>query len=207
MADGKLKHVPPGWKYNPAAWSQRLPIVGLALVGAGIATYLSLYQYGVTDAAWDPLFGSDEPGRNGTEAILMSYLSFPFVNLFGWTWMPFHITDAALGASAYLLDAISGVWGSTKRWRTMPWVVVIFSILVGPLGAVSLALVISQPVIEGNWCMLCLASAVVSAAMIPPAMDETLASVQYLKRAKDDPNRSAWKAFWGIEEDGKVHAW
>ncbi len=31
---------PRNWSYNPSGWSQRLPIVGLALVGFGIASYL-----------------------------------------------------------------------------------------------------------------------------------------------------------------------
>jgi hypothetical protein len=30
--------LPPGWEYNPASWSQRLPIIGLALLGFGIAS-------------------------------------------------------------------------------------------------------------------------------------------------------------------------
>ena len=29
---------PPGWTYNPSDWSQRLWIVGIALVGFGIST-------------------------------------------------------------------------------------------------------------------------------------------------------------------------
>jgi hypothetical protein len=35
--------------------------------------------------------------------------------------------------------------------------------------------------------------------MIGPAMDEFLASLQYLKRQKA-AGRSVWKAFWGIGE-------
>lgn len=37
---------PPGWTKNPSSLRERLPIVALALVGTGIATYLSLYQLG-----------------------------------------------------------------------------------------------------------------------------------------------------------------
>lgn len=200
--------IPEGWSRNPATWSQRLPIVGLALVGFGIATYLALWQYDVFADAWEPLFEREGHGRNGTEKILDSRLSYPFKRLLGWEWMPFRISDAALGAFAYLLDAITGLWGGTQRWRRMPWIVVIFAILVGPLGAVSVALVISQPLIEGTWCTLCLASAVVSALMIGPAMDEALASCQHLKRAADDPERSFWKTFWGYDEEaGKWHFW
>ena len=107
--------VPPGWDYNPAAWSQRLPIVALALVGAIVAGYLALFQYGVVSTVWEPFYGG------GSERILTSRLSFA---------LP--IPDAALGAIAYLADAVTGVIGSPSRWRTKPWIVVLFGLLVGP---------------------------------------------------------------------------
>ncbi len=201
--------VPPGWSRNPSTWSQRTPIIVLALVGVGIAGYLALWQYGVFETAWEPFFSGPEGNeKNGTEAILSSKLSRPFTDVLGWEWMPFSITDAALGAFAYLLDAVSGAWGGRDRWKRMPWIVVIFAILVGPLGVVSVGLVIAQPLVEGHWCTLCLASAVVSAFMIGPAMDEALASLQHVKRVMEDPERSAWKAFWGYDaEAGKWRLW
>ena len=200
------ENIPPGWEYNPATWSQRLPIVILALGGMVIATYLSLYQYNVINEVWDPFFTGPPGEENGTEKILSSRLSYPF-RAVGMVNMPILITDAALGAFAYLLDAVAGLIGGRKRWRTMPWIVVLFAILVGPLGLVSIGLVIAQPVVEGHWCTLCLASAAVSMLMIGPAMDEALASLQYMKRVHADPNRSFWKAFWGIEENGRIHFW
>ena len=71
---------------------------------------------------------------------------------------------------------MTGAIGGRSRWRTMPWVVIVFGLAVGPLGAISIALVIIQPVVYGEFCTLCLASAVVSLAMIGPALDEFLAS-------------------------------
>jgi hypothetical protein len=181
--------IPPGWSYNPADWSQRLPIIGLALVGFAIATYLSLYQYRVIDQVWEPFFG------DGSETILRSEVSDVIPK---YTGLP--ITDGALGAFSYLLDAVAGVIGGRKRWRTMPWIVVLFGILVGPVGGVSLLLVILQPVMFDTWCTLCLASAVVSVAMIGPAMDEVLASLQHLKRVSLEGG-SVWRAFWGLRPD------
>jgi hypothetical protein len=35
------RHTPPGWGYDPSSWSQRLPIVGLSLVGVAGAGYLA----------------------------------------------------------------------------------------------------------------------------------------------------------------------
>ncbi len=173
--------VPPGWVTNPSAWRERLPIVGLALVGLAIATYLSLFQYGVIDSVWEPFFG------DGSRTVLTSRLS----NV-----LP--VKDAALGALGYLLDAVTGVIGGTKRWRTMPWIVIIFGIFVGPLGAVSVLLVIAQPVLYGSFCTLCLASAVISLAMIPPAVDEVLASFQDLRRMRQSGGN--WlRYFWGLD--------
>lgn len=190
------RDAPPGWILNPSAWDDRVPIVALAFIGFLIASYLAAWQYGFVETVWEPLFGSKD-GPNGTERILSSELSRPFVDLLGWDWLPFAITDALLGAFAYLLDAVTGLWGGTRRWRTKPWVVLVFAVLVGPLGAVSVGLVIAQPLVEGAWCTLCLASAVISALMVGPAMDEALASLQYLKRVREKGETSVWSAFWG----------
>lgn len=174
--------IPPGWDYNPAAWSERLPIVGLSLVGLGIATYLTLFQVGVLETVWEPFFG------DGSRTVLTSRISHV---------LP--VPDAALGAFGYFLDAVTGVIGGKRRWKAMPWIVVVFGLAVGPLGAVSILLVIFQPVLLDSWCTLCLASAVVSVAMIGPAMDEMLASLQHLRRVQLSGG-SAWNAFWGKDD-------
>ncbi|HLT46677.1 MAG TPA: vitamin K epoxide reductase family protein [Rubricoccaceae bacterium] len=181
--EGGEAGIPPGWDYNPAKWGQRLPIVGLALVGFGIATYLALYQLRVVPTVWEPFFG------DGSRTVLDSDLSRDLSRIVG-------VPDAALGAFGYLFDAVAGVVGGTRRWKTMPWMVILFGLAVGPLGVVSIALVVSQPLVVGAWCTLCLASAVVSLAMIGPAMDEMLASLQYLRRVRD-AGLPFWKHFWG----------
>lgn len=177
----KEAHIPPAWTYNPASWGQRLPIVGLALIGLGISTYLALFQLQVFPTVWEPFFGND------SRKILTSSVS---------KILP--IPDAALGAIGYLTDAVAGVIGGTERWRTMPWIVIAFGLAVGPLGLISVLLVILQPVMFDAWCTLCLASALISLVMVGPAMDEMLASLQYMKRAKD-AKVSLWKAFWGYK--------
>jgi len=171
---------PPGWRANPSSWGQRLPIVALALIGTGIAGYLTLFQVGWIEQVWEPFFG------DGSRTILTSSVS-----------RVLPIPDAALGALGYLADAVGGAVGGRARWRTMPWMVILFGLAVGPLGAVSILLVILQPVLFDAWCTLCLASAVVSLAMIGPALDEILASLQHLQHVRAS-GRSAWRAFWGV---------
>jgi uncharacterized membrane protein len=144
--------------------------------------YLAFYQLHIVNSVWDPFFG------NGTEKVLTSKLS-----------QKFPIPDALLGAFGYLIDVVTGSVGNEGRWKTKPWIVIIFGIAVGPLGLVSILLVISQPIIVGYWCTLCLCSAVISVVMISPAMDELLASLQYLQRVKHK-KLSVWKAFWGNKE-------
>lgn len=46
--------IPPGWSYNPSAWSQRAPIIGLAFVSFLAARYMAAYQLGYIDSVWDP---------------------------------------------------------------------------------------------------------------------------------------------------------
>jgi hypothetical protein len=78
----------------------------------------------------------------------------------------------------------------------------LFRLAVGPLGAVSLLLVIFQPALFDAWCTLCLASALISLLMIGPAMDEFLASLQYLKRRHVE-GRSVWRALWGLSNGSR----
>lgn len=169
---------PPGWTYNPSSWAERGWLIGVALVGFLISGYLGLYQWGVIDSVWEPWFGS------GSERVLHSPLS-----------RVLPVPDAILGAMAYAIDAVAGAVGGATRWKTMPWVVILFGLAVGPLGLVSVLLVTAQPLLLDAWCTLCLVSAVISITMIGPAMDEVLASLQFLKRAKAH-RRPVWDALW-----------
>jgi len=159
--------IPPGWDYNPSAWWQRIPLVALALIGYFIARYLACCQLGYTSPAWDPVF------HDGTERILNSEVSKAFL-----------ISDAGLGAVSYLIDTLAGVIGGKARWQTMPWMVLLFGFLVVPPGVVSIVLVILQPVAVGSWCFLCLVAAANMLLMVPLALDEVIATCQYLMRAK-----------------------
>jgi len=157
--------VPPGWDYNPARWPKRLGLIGLALMGVGITTYLTLYQLGVIPVVWEPFFG------DGSQVILHSHLAHL---------LP--VPDASLGALGYLVEAVGGAVGDSGRWRSRPWVVLFYGCTVGLLGLMSLLLAICQPLLFHAWCTLCLTSAALSLGLVGLVTDEVLASLQHLKR-------------------------
>lgn len=176
---------PLGWSYSPSSFTQRIPIVALAFVGLFVSRYLAAYQMGHVDGLWDPFFG---PGgtsvRNGSEAVVTSWVS-----------KGFPIADAGLGAFAYGLDILAGAIGDRRRWRTMPWMVLLFGMLIVPLGAVSVSFIIIQPPLIGALCTLCIVQAVVTVVLIPYSIDEVLATIQYLWRARR-AGEPFWRTFW-----------
>lgn len=82
------------------------------------------------DGVWEPFFVA-AGGRNGTETIITSDVS-----------KAWPIADAGLGAVSYLFEVLMGVMGDRRRWRTMPWMVAAFGIVVVPLGVVSIYFII-----------------------------------------------------------------
>ena len=127
---------------SPSAWSHRLPVALLALVGCGLASYLALYQLHLTPSVWDPLFGTAS-----SEAVL--------------TWAR-PVPDAALGAVAYVVEALLTALGGPERWRTHPRLVLLFGLVLAGLALTSLALVLLQAVLVHAACSLCLLSAAIS---------------------------------------------
>jgi uncharacterized membrane protein len=172
---------PLGWTYSPSSFTQRLPIVALAFIGFFVSRYLAAYQLGHIDGLWDPFFG---PGgaatENGSETVVTSSVS-----------KAFPIADAGFGAFAYALDILAGSIGDRRRWRTMPWMTLLFGLLIVPLGIVSVTFIIIQPPVIGALCTLCILQAVVTVILIPYAIDELLATCQYLYRAT-----RAGEPFW-----------
>lgn len=88
-----------------------------------------------------------------------------------------------------------GYMGGTDRWRTMPWMVGLFGLLVVPLGIVSITLVIMQPVAVGTWCTICLITAVAMLVMIPLTLDEVVAMLQFLVRRLRE-GAGFWRVFF-----------
>jgi hypothetical protein len=127
---------------------------------------------------WDPFFGES------TSRVLTSDIS-----------KAFPVSDAGLGALSYLLDALAGLIGGRRRWRTMPWMVVLFGEFIIPPGVTSIVLDILQPVSIGAWCTLCLVASVVMLLMVSPALDEVIATGQFLLRTRRERGH-VWRAFW-----------
>lgn len=168
-----------GWRYNPAAWSQRIPVVVLGVVAMGIAGYLASYQFGWVESVWDPVFG------DGSERVLDSDLSHLFP-----------VSDALLGSLGYFIDAVFGVVGGTRRYKTMPWAVVIFGIGIIPFGLTSIFLGLAMPVLVGEGCLLCAVNAIIAVVMIPFAWDEIWLSLLAM-RSMVRNGSGFWDAFVG----------
>lgn len=170
--------VPPGWSYNPSTWVQRSPIIILGLIGFFLSRPMAAFQLGHVDSVWEPFFNP------GTEAVLVSDIS-----------KMFPVSDAGLGAAVYLIEVLSTFMGDQRRWRTMPWMVAIFGLAVVPLGVTSIILVIMQPLAVGAWCTLCLITAAAMLIMVPFALDEVVAMIQFLNHSRRQ-GKSVWRTFW-----------
>ncbi|MCO6047491.1 vitamin K epoxide reductase [Aeoliella sp. ICT_H6.2] len=193
--DSDLNAAVPPYSYNPSAWSQRVPICILAGIATVIASYMALYQWRLIDSVWDPVFG------DGTAKVLDSKVAQTMDRWIG-------IPDAALGAFAYLGDAVLGMAGSTRRWQYRPWLVLLFGIDVIPLGVVSSVLVILQGTVVGYWCFLCLVTAVISLILAYWAYDEVYVSLSYLWRvwSKTHSWRELGYAFCGVPSEQALAA-
>jgi uncharacterized membrane protein len=135
-------------------------VVVLALAGCGIATALTLYQVGVLGSVWEPFFG------DGSRRVLTSALS-----------RALPVPDAALGAAAYLAEAVLA--GAGRPYR--PWVVLAGQAVAAGLGLAALGLLAVQAFLVGAFCTLCLVSAALSltiAALVLPEVPATLTRVR-----------------------------
>lgn len=170
--------VPSGWSYNPSSWAQRGPIIALALVGFFLSRQMTAFQLQHITSFADPFFGL------GTVSVLTSDVS-----------RAFPIPDAGLGAFAYMIEFLMGFMGDKARWRTMPWMVTFFGILVVPLGVVSITLIVLQPIAVGAWCTPCLIAAAAMLIMIALTLDEVVAMLQFLVQAWRE-GQPLWQVFW-----------
>ncbi len=184
LTNGKDKNAlqtarcPAGWSFNPSAWNHRIPTIGLAMLCWFFSRYMAAYQLGYIDHIWDPIF------KDGTLNVITSKIS-----------RDFPVSDAGLGALCYTVEALLGWQGRQDRWYTMPWLVLVFGFLVVPVGAVSITLIILQPVAVGSWCAWCLATAASMLLMILLTAPEFVATIQFLRQSVRS-GKSFWRVLW-----------
>lgn len=189
----RTQKIPRPWSYNPSNFKQRISIALVALPAVLISLYLGFYQWGFIESVWDPFFGEQ------SERVLDSDVSH---RMREW----FIIPDAILGFLAYLGDIIFALAGSQRRWQYRPWLVMIFGFDVIPLGIVSAVLVFMQAFVVGQWCTLCIVTAIVSLILVVMAFDEVLTTLIYLKRFWKKTQRVSkfWNVFWGFPSEEAI---
>jgi uncharacterized membrane protein len=176
------RDTPPGWSYNPSAWRERWLLLALAAIGLLAALYTALSQLGVVGAMVDPFFGSAS-SYAVTHSAISRLLPVP---------------DGVLGVVGYCCDLVFGALGGERRWRTRPWAVLLFALVILALGMVSLVLTILQGAAIDSWCTVCLISAAVSTLILGLGIGEALASLQYLALVRMKAGgAAAWRALWG----------
>jgi hypothetical protein len=92
------------------------------------------------------------------------------------------------------LEILTGLVGSRSRWRTMPWLVILFGLMIAPLGVVSIVFIIIQPIVIGTWSIIALIGAAAILVQIPYSVDEMIATFQFMRR-RMKTGRNALRVF------------
>ena len=186
--------VPPGWTYNPSAWTQRI-----ADHRAGTGRPLRLPLSGGLSTGPDRRrVGTVLRGRRGRSAERHRGDHHPSVSE-AWP-----VSDAAVGGYTYMLEILTGIVGSRMRWRTMPWLVILFGLMIAPLGITSIFFIIIQPIVIGTWSTLALIAAAAVLVQIPYSLDELLATLQFMRR-RVEAGRSWLRVFlFGDTDEGEA---
>lgn len=177
------------WDEAQAMSSYLYKLRNLCNKASGPSRFFS-YQLGHIPAVWDPFFpGSPTDPKNGTEEVITSALS-----------KAFPLSDAALGGYTYLLEILTGLVGAKARWRTMPWLVVLFGLMIAPLGITSIAFVIIQPIVIGTLSTVALIGAAAILIQIPYSLDELIATCQFVRR-RMQAGRNGFAVFFRGDTD------
>jgi uncharacterized membrane protein len=150
---------------DPTGWRRRGVLLGLALAGLLIATYLTLYQVGVLASVWDPVFG-----QRASRVVLG--LAEP-------------VPDAAAGAVAYAGEIVLLLIGGLGRRRGKAWTCLALGAILAVGAVVSIALIVVQAVVARQWCLLCLGSAALSLMLFALGIGEARAAAGHVRRARE----------------------
>ena len=138
---------------------RRTLVLLLALLGAGVASYLACVQLDVFHSAWDPVFG----GASSDRVLHSSFaeaLPFP---------------DALAGAVGYFAEVALGVviGRSNRRWWSIA-----YGFIVVAMAAAGIVLTALQAVVVHHYCLLCITSAAVSWAVAAVAAPDLHAIIR-----------------------------
>ena len=140
----------------------------LAIAGVAVSGYLAAYELGWIGGVWDPLFG------DGSERVLSSGIA-----------RALPVPDAVLGVVAYGVDAalallLAAGIGSAVAIAGCLAVVASIGALVG------IGLAISQPLLVGTFCTLCLVSTLISIVLAAGAVREAADIGSWPDRARHE---------------------
>jgi uncharacterized membrane protein len=155
--------VQPEWASAQRGW-----VAALAVLGAGVASSLALYQTRVTPGVWDPLFGA-----SSSEAVLRSRLS-----------RALPVPDAAVCTLAYVAETALAVIAGSDHQRPRPWLIIAFGGSIAVVAAAGAMLVLVQLVLVHALCMLCLASAAISWINLGLGHADVAASLRFVTHAR-----------------------
>ena len=159
------------WQHRSdvSAWSRRLPVIALSLLGLVVAVTLTLFQVDAIGGVWEPFFG------DGSRKVLTSSLS-----------KALPVPDASLGAVAYAVEAVLEAIGGPRRALDHPWIVVAAGVVAAGLGFAALALIATQAFVVGAFCTLCLVSAAISLSVAGLVATEARTAVRVLRQGHHD---------------------
>jgi uncharacterized membrane protein len=140
----------------------------LAFAGVAVSGYLAAYELGWIGGVWDPLFG------DGSQRVLSSGIA-----------RALPVPDAVLGAAAYGLDAVLAVLLAAGIGSAV--VIAACLAVVASIGAlVGIGLAISQPLLVGTFCTLCLVSTLISIVLAAGAVREAAEAGSWPDRARHE---------------------
>jgi hypothetical protein len=64
----------------------------------------------------------------------------------------------------------------------MPWLVILFGLMIAPLGITSIFFIVIQPIVIGAWSTIALIAAAAVLVQIPYSRDELLVTLQFMRR-------------------------
>lgn len=166
--------VPADWSYNPSSWIQRLPVIGLSLFAWLITRFLAAYQLGFIANVGDPFFSGGTMSVLGTEGS--------------------HVL-APLAAMIFTFQMLVACKGGSRRWHTMPWIVLLYGVFVLFFGLIGSFMILIQPITHGFWCFWCLVTCAFMLVMMALAIDEVVATTQLLLQATKE-GKALWPVIW-----------